>query len=147
MIVVLVLAVATLVARGLGEAGLAYFDSWPAAIRAGLACMLIFTGVAHFNRMQGDFVRMVPRGISRPRQMVIATGVFEFLGAAGLCVPLLQRTAGVALVILFVALLPANIRAARLGITVGGRQATPLWWRVPLQMFFIGLTWWSACMH
>ncbi len=148
MIVFLVLAVATFVARGLGAvSGLAYFDSWPAAVRAGLACTLVFTGVAHFNRMQAEFVRMVPTWIPRPRQAVIVSGILEFLGAVGLLIPPLQRAAGVALVILFGALLPANVKAARSGLIIGGRPATPLWWRVPLQMLFIGLTWWAACMH
>ena len=44
----------------------------------------------------------------------------------------------------FVAVLPANIHAARAGVTLGGEPATPLALRIPMQLLFIGLTWWSA---
>lgn len=147
MLVAIVLAVATVLARTLGLCGVEYFNSGPASIRAGLAIMLLFASSAHFNRMQADLVRMVPAWMPRPRAIVIITGVLEWLGAAGLLIEPTQRFAGWALIALFIALLPANVRAARAQISIGGRRATALKWRVPLQLIFIGLTWWSACMY
>ncbi len=145
MIVAVVLVLATLLARALGLLGIAYFEGWPAAVRVGLAVMLLFASSAHFNRMQADLVRMVPAWMPRPRAAVIVTGILEWLGAAGLLIPMTQRWAGWALIALFIALLPANLQAARAGVTLRGKPATALKWRVPLQLLFIGLTWWSAC--
>ena len=45
----------------------------------------------------------------------------------------------VALIVMLVALFPANIRAAREGLTLRGRPATQLWLRAPMQILFIGL--------
>ena len=147
MIVAVVLVLATLLARALGLIGVGYFESWPAAVRVGLAAMLLFASSAHFNRMQADLVRMVPAWMPQPRAIVITTGVLECLGGVGLLIEATQRVAGWALILLFIALLPANIHAAREQTTLRGRPATALKWRVPLQLIFIGLTWWSACVH
>jgi uncharacterized membrane protein len=48
------------------------------------------------------------------------------------------------LIIFFIAVLPANIHAARANVTLGGEPATPLVLRLPMQLLFIVLTWWSA---
>jgi uncharacterized membrane protein len=50
----------------------------------------------------------------------------------------------VALIAMLVAIFPANIRAAREGLKVGGRPATRLWLRAPMQILFIGLLSWSG---
>jgi uncharacterized membrane protein len=39
---------------------------------------------------------------------------------------------------------PANVNAARKQLTLGGRPVTPLWLRLPMQLLFIGLLWWSS---
>jgi len=106
--------------------------------------MLVFTASAHFTRMKEDLVRMVPRWIPAPRAMVYFTGVCELLGAVGLTIPFLQRAAGLALIVFFILVFPANVHAAQTGATLGGRAATPLWLRTPMQLLFIVLTWWST---
>jgi uncharacterized membrane protein len=72
------------------------------------------------------------------------TGGYEILRAIGLLVSRVRPAAGVALIIFFIAVLPANIHAARAGVTLRREPATPLVVRVPMQLLFIGLTWWSA---
>ena len=94
--------------------------------------------------MKEDLIRMTPSWVPWPRAMVFFTGLCEFAGAIGLVVPALQRAAGIALILFFVAVLPANIHAARAGITLRGRPPTPLWLRVPMQFLFIALAWWST---
>jgi hypothetical protein len=39
---------------------------------------------------------------------------------------------------------PANLHAARVGHTIAGRPHTPLVLRLPLQLLWIGLLWWSV---
>jgi uncharacterized membrane protein len=52
--------------------------------------------------------------------------------------------AGIALVLFLVAVLPANTHAARTGVTLGGKPVTALWLRIPMQIVFIVLAWWSS---
>jgi uncharacterized membrane protein len=106
--------------------------------------MLVFTGVSHFTFMKEDFVRMVPPSIPWPRAMVYFTGVCEIAGAVGLLLPEFRRAAAYALIAFFLAVLPANIHAARAGVTLRGKPATSLWLRIPMQVLFIAIAFWSA---
>jgi uncharacterized membrane protein len=56
-------------------------------------------------------------------------------------VPPLIRASAYALILLLVALFPANVHAARAHLLVAGRPATPLVIRLPLQLFWIGALW------
>jgi uncharacterized membrane protein len=94
--------------------------------------------------MRHDFARMIPDVIPYPMFFVYFTGVCEFLGAIGLLIPRLRLAAGLALIIFFILVLPANIHAANAGLTLRGEPVTPLLIRIPMQLLFIGLTWWSA---
>lgn len=144
MIVLAVLLLGIVIGRLAGAAGVARLDSWAAAVRLGLAVMLVFTATAHFTSTRHDLVRMVPDVVPYPMAVIYVTGVCEILGALGLLVPQARRVAGVALIVFFIAVLPANIHAAQAGVTLRGEPATPLAIRVPIQLLFIGLTWWSA---
>jgi uncharacterized membrane protein len=144
MLVLIILIAAMLVFRGLGFAGVSALASWPAAARDGLVVMLLFTASAHFTPMKEDLIRMTPRWVPRPRAMVFITGLCEIAGAIGLVIPATRRAAGIALILFFIAVLPANVHAARAGVTLRGRPATPLWLRVPMQVLFIFLAWWST---
>jgi uncharacterized membrane protein len=139
-----VLIVVTLLARLVGRLGAVSLRNWDASIRVGLAVMLVFTAVAHFNSMRADLVRMVPPGVPNPELIVTLTGICEVLGGIGLLVPWTRRAAAAALITFLIAVLPANVHAAREGLTVAGAAATPLWPRVALQLLFIGLVWWSG---
>lgn len=144
MVVLLILIVSSLIFRGLGWTGIQAFGTWQDAARDGLSVMLLFTGVSHFTLMREDFIRMIPPSIPWPRAMVYFTGVCEIAGAIGLVLPGFRRAAAYALIAFFVAVLPANIRAARAGITLRGKPATNLWLRVPMQIVFIAVAIWSA---
>ena len=144
MAVVLILVVSCFIFRGLGFAGIPAFGTWQASARDALSLMLVFTGVTHFTSMKEDFVRMMPPGIPWPRAIVYFTGVCELAGAVGLLLPEFRRAAAYTLVAFFLAVLPANIHAARAGVRLRGKPATNLWLRIPMQVLFIGITLWSA---
>ena len=144
MAVLIVLGVALVLARLAGALGVKALDSWPAAVRVGLAAMLLFTSVAHFSSLRHDLARMMPPGIPSPMGMVYFTGLCEIAGAIGLLVPRTRRAAAVALIIFFLAILPANIHAANAGLTLAGNPVTPLAARIPMQLVFIALTWWAG---
>lgn len=44
---------------------------------------------------------------------------------------------------LLVAMFPANVRAARERLTIAGRRASSLLWRLPMQLFWIAALWWA----
>jgi uncharacterized membrane protein len=137
LIVLIVLFVSWLVFRGPGALDIAAFASWHLLARFALAVMFVFTGLAHFTRTKHDMARMVPSGFPQPVAMVYFTGICEWLGAIGLLAAKTREAAAVALIVMPVAIFPANIRAAREALTVGGRPATRLWLRAPMQILFI----------
>lgn len=144
MVPLIVLVASTWLARLVGWLGVRVLADWPAAVRVGLAVMLCVTASAHFNSMRPDLVRMVPPAIPNPDLMVTFTGVCEVLGAIGLLLPRTRRIAAVALILFLIAVLPANIHAARSELTLSGAPITPLWPRILLQLLFIALVWWSG---
>jgi uncharacterized membrane protein len=106
--------------------------------------MLMFTASAHFTGMRHDLVRMVPGWVPQPLAVVYITGVLELAGAVGILLPHTRRLAGICLCLLFLAMFPANVKADLQGLTIGGSAATPLAVRVPMQLLFIWLAWWSS---
>jgi uncharacterized membrane protein len=120
-------------------------NSWGGALRFALATMFLFTAGSHFHpRTRGDLVRMVPPGLPAPAALVTFTGVLEALGAIGLLLRSTAVAAAYGLIALLLVMLPANVHAARAGLMIAGRRATPLVWRLPLQVFWIGALWWAA---
>jgi uncharacterized membrane protein len=109
--------------------------------------MLLFTSSAHFTAMRHDLARMVPPAIPNPMAFVYFTGLCEVLGAIGLLIPATRAAAALALILFFLAVLPANIHAARAGTTLRGRPATPLALRIPMQALFIALTLWAGILN
>lgn len=144
MVPLIVLVAVTLIARGIGQLGVPYFRDWPAAMRVGLAAMFLFTAAAHFNSMRADLIAMVPPFVPHPGLMVTFTGICEILGAIGLLIPRTRRVAAIALILLLVAVLPANIYAAHAGVTLRGAPPTPMIPRIALQIIFIAALWWSG---
>ncbi len=118
--------------------------TWHDSARFALALMFAFTGIAHFNRMKRDLVRMVPAVFPQPLLLVYFTGILELMGAAGLLLPRFRLLAGICLIALLIAMFPANVNAAIKGTTLAGKPATALWLRTPMQVLFIGLLWWST---
>ena len=142
----IVMIVGWVVFRLLGAVGaLNAGASWSGALRYALAAMFLFTAASHFApRTRVDLVRMVPPVFPRPDLLVTITGIFEFVGAIGLLLPPFVPLAALALSVLLIAMFPANVYAAQHELTIGGRPATPLALRFPLQLFWIGALWWIA---
>src|SRR5215831_4355329 len=110
---------------------------WLTALRVGLAGMFLLTASAHWGKRRPDLVRMVPKGFPRPDLLVTLTGICEILGAIGLLAPPFARWAAIGLTLLLLAVFPANVRAARERITIGGKPATPLLARSLIQVIFL----------
>lgn len=88
-------------------------------------------------------MRLVPSWIPWHRTVVLVSGVFEWLGAAGLLFPSLRRWAGFGLFTLTIAVTPVHIdmlqRHAMFDIPLW-----LLWLRLPLQVALLALIAWST---
>jgi uncharacterized membrane protein len=126
------------VLRLIGLAGADALDAWQPALRGALALMFVFTGVPHFlPAWRRDFVAMIPSAFPRPALLVTLTGVLELAGAAGLLLPPVAPYAAIGLALLMIAMFPANVSAARRGLTLAGKPVTHLPARTALQVLFI----------
>jgi len=144
MLVLIVLLVSWAAFRAIGAAGVQALSSWQDSARFALSVMFFFTATAHFNKMKHDLARMIPAYFPQPLMLVYLTGIVELIGAAGLLIPQLHRIAGFCLIALLIGMFVANVNAAQKGVTLRGKPATPLLLRVPMQVFFIALLWWST---
>lgn len=116
----------------------------PRAVARGvLAAAMITVGVLHFVA-EPFFVRIVPAWLPWPRALVWLSGAIEIaLGAAAL--PKRTRPlARVGLVLLYVAVFPANLNMVVHPELGGGVPTWALWARLPLQALFIAWAWWSV---
>ena len=106
--------------------------------------MFLFTGATHFSNMKYDYAAMVPAQLPDGLWTIYLTGALEIAGAVGLLVPRFRRTAGICLVLLLVALFPANVNAALQDIPFRGESPTSLWLRAPTQLVFVAAVWWTS---
>lgn len=109
--------------------------------RIAMAIMLVFTAIGHFAFTEG-MMMMVPSFIPFKKEMVYLTGFIEIAAAVGLLVPSLRIVTGWLLILFFLLLLPANIKAALEQVdyqkaTLNGPGLSYLWFRIPLQVLFI----------
>jgi uncharacterized membrane protein len=144
MIPLLVLLSALLIFRGIGSFGVGIFSTWQDSARFALAVMFFFTASAHFTKVKQDLINMVPRVFLFPGPIVFITGVFEIAGAVGILILPLKGLAGMCLIVLMAAMFPANINAAKNKVLLRGKPPTPLWLRLPIQIIFMGMTWWCT---
>lgn len=112
-------------------------------VRWMVALAMAAVGIDHFVN-PGFFVRIVPRALPSPLLLVWVSGFFEVLGGAGLLVPRTRRAAGIGLVLLYVAVFPANINMVVHPELGGGIPLWALWARLPFQIVFIALALWVS---
>ncbi|ARQ69636.1 DoxX family protein [Streptomyces marincola] len=129
-----VLVVGYAVVRLAGLLGVDVVDGWQPALRVALALMFLFTAASHFHpRTRPALIGMVPPSLPRRERLVDLTGMLQLAGAIGLLVPATRRLAAVGLLLLLVAMFPANVSAARRAVA----QGDPLGPRTAIQLVFI----------
>lgn len=131
------LAAVSALLRLAGAFGIAPLRAWSACVRGGLAVMFAITGVSHFTAMSADLVAMVPGWIPEPEVVVTLTGILELLGALGLLNRRLAPWAAAGLTLLLLAMFPANVNAAVIGLDVNGSPATALVPRTLMQLVYL----------
>ena len=139
-----VMIAALLLFRGLGALGVPFLMTWQDCARYALAVLFLFTAGSRLTPMKEDLVKMVPPIFPYPRLLVYATGGLEVLGAIGLLVPATRNVAGFCLAALLIAMFPANVNAAIKHVHLRGKQPTPLWLRLSMQIVYVALAAWAA---
>jgi uncharacterized membrane protein len=121
----------------IGLAGNQYLADYHHALRPALAIMFLLTASAHWGAKRVDLLRMVPPVFGRPALWVTVTGLLEIAGAIGLLIPATATLAASGLALLLLAMFPANMQAARLHLTIGGRAVPKLRRRALIQVIFL----------
>ena len=114
--------------------------------RAGLAFVFLWFflgGIAHFVFTQAE-MRIVPPWFAWPRFAVLASGVFELLGAFGLLWPAARRAALWGLFALTLAVTPAHIYMLQQPELFPSVPVWALVLRLPMQVALLALIAWLA---
>lgn len=112
-----------------------------------IAGLFLITGILHFIKPQ-FFVRIIPDYIPWHLAMVYFSGVAEILGAVGILITQTQVWAAWELILLLVAVFPANIQMTVDAVRKSGYSS---WYtmatlvRLPLQFVLIYWVYW-ACL-
>ena len=104
------------------------------------AGLFVIAGVLHFV-IPKFYLAIMPVWLPSPLLLVQLSGVFEIVGGIALLVPAMRTLAAIGLILLLIAVLPANVEMLRLA---QARGASPVfiaacWLRLPLQPL---LMWW-----
>ena len=104
------------------------------------AVLYIAAGALHFIK-PAPYLRIMPPYVPWHGAMVRISGAFEILGGLGLLVPATRRAAAWMLVMLLIAIFPANLYMALHPVEAGAAALAPVlrWGRLPLQALLI---WW-----
>ncbi|MBW3520447.1 hypothetical protein [Flavobacterium sp. NKUCC04_CG] len=111
------------------------------AARIAMSVMLLFTAWAHVAFLKGMML-MLPEWIPFKREWILFTGVLEILFAIGISFSISRRLTAWALIVFLILVLPANIKAAMISLdfqraSYSGWGLCYLWFRIPLQFFYI----------
>jgi uncharacterized membrane protein len=108
-----------------------------------LTVFMVLGGLNHF--LDPDpYVAMMPDALPAHLALVYISGVAEIAGGLGLILPQTRKLAAWGIVLLLLAIFPANINMAINDIPLDGRDLPTwaLWGRLPLQALFIAWAYW-----
>jgi len=119
-------------------------ERWRRRLRVLLAAFFVGMGLLHFV-LPAPFEAIMPPWLPYPHELVLLSGAFE-LGLGLAVLPARTRPwAGVGLVLLLLAVFPANVHMALHEVPADAPPPRWLVWaRLPLQAVFIAWAWWCT---
>ena len=113
-----------------------------------MSVMLLFTAIGHF-KFKTAMAAMIPLFVPKKVELIIITGILEIIFATGLSIESTRYYTGIALIIFLIAILPANIYAAKHKINYEnlykpGPGIKYLWFRIPFQFLLIAWVWYFS---
>ena len=152
----LVLVISFILFLALGAFVLPVDDHWIFAGNMAMSVMLIFTAIGHFM-FPDAMAKMIPPSVPFRKAFIYASGLWEIMLAIGLLFPATRVVAGSTTIIFFIFILPLNVYSASRHINIEkacqpGPGPRYLWFRIPLQLFFITWVWFFsinqlACLY
>ena len=115
---------------------------------AGLAIVFgwfFFGGISHFTNVT-SFLAIMPPYVPFPLAAVYVSGVFEVLFAIGILVPATREWSGNLLILLTLAVTPANVHMWLHPESFPDVSPTLLSVRLVVQVLLLMLIWWSTRM-
>ena len=104
------------------------------------ACLFVAAGISHY-RYTGFYLRIMPPLLPQPRLLVLASGAAELLLGLLLLFPASTRLAAWGLVVLLIAVFPANVFMTMHPERFPRIPEWLLWVRLPLQGVLIAWAW------
>jgi len=104
-----------------------------------MGTLYVVAGAAHFAATR-IYMRAMPGYLPDPRALVLVSGAAEIGGGIGVMLPGTRRAAAWGLVLLLVAVMPANVWMAQHPENFAEIPQWALWARLPLQL---PLIWWA----
>ena len=103
-----------------------------------LGIFFLAAGVMHFVATD-QYVAMMPFFLPWHEGLVYLSGFLEIAGGIGVMFSSTRRFAGVGLIVLLIAVFPANVHVALHGLPIAdtGVPIWSLWLRLPLQLVFL----------
>ena len=107
-----------------------------------LAAIFAFAGTMHFV-IPGQYAAIMPPWLPLHRALVYLSGVAEIAGGIGLLIERTRRAAGIGLILLLIAVWPANLQMLLNARAAGAStlSQTLLLLRLPLQLLLILWVW------
>lgn len=112
-------------------------------LRVVLAVSMVVAGILHFAK-SAPFVKIVPDVLPYPLALVLISGGIEILCGISLLIPPISQATAWVLILLFIAVFPANINMAVNQIELEGIPYNP-WFhaiRLPFQAVLIAWAYW-----
>jgi len=109
----------------------------------GLALFFVAGGINHFANPD-FYVAMMPPYLPAHLGLVYISGVFEVLGGLAVLLPSVRPAAGWGLILLLVAVFPANLHMALNADLFPEMGAAALYIRLPFQALFIAWAYWAT---
>ena len=103
----------------------------------------ISAGLLHFTNTNW-FLQIVPPYLPLKLEFVYVSGFFEIIFGFMLILPSWRYYAGWGLVLLLIAIYPANIYLAQTNGAAMNTSALVAWARLPFQFIFIGIAYWHT---
>ncbi|HEY0250460.1 MAG TPA: DoxX family membrane protein [Kofleriaceae bacterium] len=108
-----------------------------------LTVFMVAAGINHFLS-PAPYVAMMLSALPHPELLVQVSGVAEILGGLGLILPQTRKLTAWCLILLFIAIFPANLNMAINHLPLGDKAvpAWALWARLVLQVPLIAWAYW-----
>ena len=107
--------------------------------RAVMGVLYVTAGLCHFAFTR-TYAGIVPDYLPAHRELVLISGAAEIAGGLGVLIPQTRRAAAWGILLLLIAVLPANLWMAQHPGRYPGIPPWTLWLRLPLQL---PLIWWA----